>query len=56
MDVSTKASIIGVAVFIALLFGSNLMIEITSTRAFVTFFFSAFMAAYIADRIDPRQA
>lgn len=47
-------NIIGVILFILMYIGSNMLIEITSLKAFVTFIFSAFIAAYMVDEINLR--
>lgn len=48
----TRATVVAVFSFVIFLLGSNIIVEITSLRAFVTFFFSAFIAAYIGDKLD----
>lgn len=54
MERSTFANIVGVITFLAMLAGTNIIINITGLRAFVTVMFSLAIAAYIADTIDPR--
>lgn len=44
---------IGMVIFLFILIGSNLIIEITSIRVFVTFFFSVFIAVFITNKIAP---